>query len=137
MATITCTLNRVGERIGLGAFRVRPSVLQWYLKRGDYDCCTGLSGLTETFMRFPRQIDMGKNLGIGVHWQIRGLPCPNFFPVPHPIRRYAEGGAVYHLYAIMVECDDHYLSYIRPEMEGADPMKLSVFCCCFLLGVWR
>ena len=32
--------------------------------------------------------------------------------------RYAEGGALYHLYAIMVECDDHYLSYIRPEMEG-------------------
>ncbi|CAE7843473.1 UBP12, partial [Symbiodinium necroappetens] len=72
-------------------FKRMPSVLQWYLKRGDYDCCTGLSGLTETFMRFPRQIDMGK---------------------------YAEGGAVYHLYAIMVECDDHYLSYIRPEMEG-------------------
>lgn len=72
-------------------FKRMPSVLQWYLKRGDYDCCTGLSGLTETFLRFPRQIDMGK---------------------------YAEGGAVYHLYAIMVECDDHYLSYIRPEMEG-------------------
>eukprot|EP00439_Symbiodinium_sp_Y106_P034128 s7598_g4.t1 len=71
--------------------KAKPSVLQWYLKRGDYDCCTGLSGLTETFLRFPRQIDMGK---------------------------YAEGGAVYHLYAIMVECDDHYLSYIRPEMEG-------------------
>ncbi|CAE7257314.1 UBP12 [Symbiodinium natans] len=72
-------------------FRRTPSVLQWYLKRGDYDCCTGLSGLTETFLRFPRQIDLSK---------------------------YAEGGALYHLYAIMVECDDHYLSYIRPEMEG-------------------
>ncbi|CAE7742965.1 gpmA [Symbiodinium pilosum] len=72
-------------------FRKMPSVLSWYLKRGDYDCCTGLSGLTETFLRFPRQIDMGK---------------------------YAEGGSLYHLYAIMVECDDHYVSYIRPEMEG-------------------
>ncbi|CAJ1400550.1 unnamed protein product, partial [Effrenium voratum] len=72
-------------------FRRMPNVLQWYLKRGDYDCCTGLSGVTDTYLSFPRQIDMGK---------------------------YSEGAGVYHLYAIMVECDDHFLSYIRPEMEG-------------------
>lgn len=72
-------------------FRRMPNVLQWCLKRGDYDCGTGLSGVTETFLSFPRQIDMGK---------------------------YSEGAGLYHLYAIMVECDDHFLSYIRPEMEG-------------------
>ena len=33
--------------------------------------------------------------------------------------RYSEGAGLYHLYAIVVECDDHFLSYIRPEMEGA------------------
>lgn len=38
-------------------------MLQWYLKRGDYDCCTGLSGVTDTYLSFPRQIDMGKRLG--------------------------------------------------------------------------
>ena len=27
----------------------------------------------------------------------------------------------------MVECDDHYLSYIRPEMEGADGMLKDVY----------
>eukprot|EP00434_Breviolum_minutum_P027080 symbB.v1.2.023948.t1/scaffold2232.1/size85206/5 len=72
-------------------FRRMPNVLQWCLKRGDYDCCTGLSGVTETYLSFPRQIDMGK---------------------------YSEGAGLYHLYAIVVECDDHFLSYIRPEMEG-------------------
>ena len=44
-------------------FSLRPNVLQWCLKRGDYDCCTGLSGVTETYLSFPRQIDMGKHLG--------------------------------------------------------------------------
>merc|ERR1712151_1213724 len=62
-----------------------------YLKRGDYDCCTGLCGLTDTYLSFPRQIDMGK---------------------------YCEGAGVYNLYGVMVESDEHYWSYIRPEMEG-------------------
>lgn len=31
-------------------------VLQWYLKRGDYDCCTGLCGLTDTYLGFPRSV---------------------------------------------------------------------------------
>merc|ERR1712050_96457 len=72
-------------------FRRLPHVLQWYLKRGDYDCCTGLCGLTDTYLGFPRQIDMGK---------------------------YCEGSGVYNLYGVMVESDEHYWSYIRPEMEG-------------------
>merc|ERR1712060_773163 len=72
-------------------FRRLPHVLQWYLKRGDYDCCTGLCGLTDTFLGFPRQIDMAK---------------------------YCEGAGVYNLYGVMVESDEHYWSYIRPEMEG-------------------
>mmetsp|Transcript_119963 Transcript_119963/g.233518 ORF Transcript_119963/g.233518 Transcript_119963/m.233518 type:complete len:1330 (-) Transcript_119963:135-4124(-) len=72
-------------------FRRLPHVLQWYLKRGDYDCCTGLCGLTDTFLGFPRQIDMS---------------------------RYCEGSGVYNLYGVMVESDEHYWSYIRPEMEG-------------------
>merc|ERR1712060_681927 len=72
-------------------FRRLPQVLQLYLKRGDYDCCTGLCGLTDTYLGFPRQIDMGK---------------------------YCEGAGVYNLYGVMVESDEHYWSYIRPEMEG-------------------
>mmetsp|Transcript_79043 Transcript_79043/g.183377 ORF Transcript_79043/g.183377 Transcript_79043/m.183377 type:complete len:988 (+) Transcript_79043:131-3094(+) len=72
-------------------FRRLPHVLQWYLKRGDYDCCTGLCGLTDTYLGFPRQIDMSK---------------------------YCEGSGVYNLYGVMVESDEHYWSYIRPEMEG-------------------
>merc|ERR1712203_887049 len=72
-------------------FRRLPHVLQWHLKRGDYDCCTGLCGLTDTFLGFPRQIDMAK---------------------------YCEGAGVYNLYGVMVESDEHYWSYIRPEMEG-------------------
>ena len=51
-------------------FRRMPTVLQWFLKRGDYDCCTGLSGVTDTYLSFPRQIDMGKCLGFG---RIRAL----------------------------------------------------------------
>ncbi|CAK0880704.1 unnamed protein product, partial [Prorocentrum cordatum] len=68
-----------------------PHVLQWHLKRGDYDCCTGLCGLSDTYLGFPRQIDMAK---------------------------YCEGAGVYNLYGVMVESDEHYWSYIRPEMEG-------------------
>ncbi|CAE8626532.1 unnamed protein product, partial [Polarella glacialis] len=72
-------------------FKRLPNVLQWYLKRGDYDCCTGLCGLTDTFLSFPRRIDMAK---------------------------YCEGAGIYNLYGVMVESDEHYWSYIRPEMEG-------------------
>jgi len=72
-------------------FRRLPLILQWYLKRGDYDCCTGLCGLTDTYLGFPRQLDMGK---------------------------YCEGAGIYLLYGVMVEADEHYWSYIRPEMEG-------------------